>query len=170
MPRLHIIVAGSLIGLSLHNGVSYPVGKVEEVRLYPMTFIEFLRALGKNKLADLLHRKDWAVINLLHTELVELLRQYYFVGGMPAVVSAYVQNKCLQEVRAIQKQIIADYRRDFSKHAPAREVPRINMVWDSIPAQLAKKSLFTEQSGKAVVRLISNSPFSGLKMPDLLTK
>lgn len=140
MPRLHIIVAGSLLGLSLHNGVSYPVGKVEELRLYPMTFIEFLKALGKNKLADLLHSKDWTVINLVHTELVELLRQYYFVGGMPAVVSAYVQNKGLQEVRAIQKQIIADYRRDFSKHAPAREVPRINMVWDSIPAQLAKEN------------------------------
>ena len=140
MPRLHIIVAGSLLGLSLHNGVSYPVGKVEELRLYPMTFIEFLKALEKNKLADLLHSKDWAVINLVHTELVELLRQYYFVGGMPAAVSAYVQNKGLQEVRAIQKQIIADYRRDFSKHAPVREVPRINMVWDSIPAQLAKEN------------------------------
>lgn len=139
-PDIHIIVAGSLLGISLHSGVSYPVGKVEELRLYPMNFIEFLDTMGKAKLASILKEGNWNVINLLETELISLLRQYYYVGGMPAAVLAHVEQKGLQEVRSIQKQIIQDYRRDFSKHAPDREVPRINMVWDSIPAQLAKEN------------------------------
>lgn len=139
-PHIHIIVAGSLLGLSLHSGVSYPVGKVEELRLYPMNFIEFLQAMDKPQLVGLLEKGNWNVIRLLETELIGLLRQYYYVGGMPAAVLAHVQQKGLQEVRTIQKQIIQDYRRDFSKHAPEREVPRINMVWDSIPAQLAKEN------------------------------
>ena len=136
----HVVVAGSLLGLSLHDGVSYPVGKVEELRLYPMTFVEFLQALGKNRLADTLIDANWTVINMLAEEYVRLLRQYYFVGGMPAAVLAFVEQKGLNEVREIQNQILRDYRRDFSKHAPANEVPRINMVWDSIPAQLAKEN------------------------------
>ena len=140
VPDVHIIVAGSLLGLSLHSGVSYPVGKVEELRLYPMNFIEFLDAMDKPQLVKILKDGNWNVINLLESEFISLLRQYYYVGGMPAAVLAYVQQKGLQEVRSIQKQIIQDYRRDFSKHAPEREVPRINMVWDSIPAQLAKEN------------------------------
>lgn len=140
VPDIHIIVAGSLLGLSLHGGVSYPVGKVEELRLYPMNFIEFLDAMDKPQLVNILKAGNWSVINLLESEFISLLRQYYYVGGMPAAVLAYVQQKGLQEVRSIQKQIIQDYRRDFSKHAPEREVPRINMVWDSIPAQLAKEN------------------------------
>lgn len=136
----HVVVAGSLLGLSLYDGVSYPVGKVEELRLYPMTFVEFLQALGKNRLADTLIDANWTVINMLAEEYVRLLRQYYFVGGMPAAVLAFVEQKGLNEVREIQNQILRDYRRDFSKHAPANEVPRINMVWDSIPAQLAKEN------------------------------
>ncbi len=139
-PNIHIIVAGSLLGLSLHNGVSYPVGKVEELHLYPMTFLEFLAAMGKNNMVSVLKSANWPVINLLETELISLLRQYYYVGGMPAAVLAYTEKKGLQEIRNIQKQIINDYRRDFSKHAPAREIPRINMVWDSIPSQLAKEN------------------------------
>lgn len=139
-PDIPIIVAGSLLGLSLHSGVSYPVGKVEELHLYPMTFLEFLEAMGKTQLVDILTAKNWAVIGMLENELIGLLRQYYYVGGMPAAVLAHVEKKGLQEVRRIQQQIITDYRRDFSKHAPAREVPRINMVWDSIPAQLAKEN------------------------------
>ena len=139
-PDIPIVVAGSLLGLSLHSGVSYPVGKVEELHLYPMTFLEFLEAMGKTQLVDILTAKNWAVIGMLENELIGLLRQYYYVGGMPAAVLAHVEKKGLQEVRRIQQQIITDYRRDFSKHAPAREVPRINMVWDSIPAQLAKEN------------------------------
>lgn len=140
MPELHVIVAGSLLGLSLHEGVSYPVGKVEELRLYPMTFLEFLSAMGKTQLVEVLESRNWAVMNMLETELVGLLRQYYYVGGMPAAVLAHVEQRGLKEVRTIQNQVLQDYRRDFSKHAPAREVPRINLVWDSIPAQLAKEN------------------------------
>ena len=139
-PEIDIVVAGSLLGLSIHSGVSYPVGKVEELHLYPMTFLEFLEAMGKTQLVNLLDNKNWAVINMLETELISSLRQYYYVGGMPAAVLAHIEKKGWQEVRRIQLQIITDYRRDFSKHAPAREVPRINMVWDSIPAQLAKEN------------------------------
>ena len=139
-PHVHIIVAGSLLGLSLHGGVSYPVGKVEELRLYPMNFIEFLDAMDKKQLVSILESGNWNVINMLESELTSLLRQYYYVGGMPAAVLAFVQQKGVNEVRSIQQQIIQDYRRDFSKHAPEREVPRINMVWDSIPAQLAKEN------------------------------
>ena len=139
-PDIHVIVAGSLLGLSLHHGVSYPVGKVEELRLYPMTFIEFLNAMGKSRLADIITAKNWDVMTLIEAEYVSLLRQYYYVGGMPAAVLAHVEQRGLKEIREIQQQIITDYRRDFSKHAPEREVPRINMVWDSIPAQLAKEN------------------------------
>lgn len=139
-PNVHVIVAGSLLGLSLHHGVSYPVGKVEELRLYPMTFIEFLNAMGKSRLADIITTKNWDVMALIEAEYISLLRQYYYVGGMPAAVLAHVEQRGLKEIREIQQQIITDYRRDFSKHAPEREVPRINMVWDSIPAQLAKEN------------------------------
>ena len=139
-PDVHVIVAGSLLGLSLHHGVSFPVGKVEELRLYPMTFIEFLNAMGKSRLADIITTKNWDVMALIEAEYISLLRQYYYVGGMPAAVLAHVEQRGLKEIREIQQQIITDYRRDFSKHAPEREVPRINMVWDSIPAQLAKEN------------------------------
>lgn len=139
-PDVHIIVAGSLLGLSLHEGVSYPVGKVEEMRMYPMTFLEFLNAMGKTQLAKVLESGNWNVMDMVGAELTGLLRQYYYVGGMPAAVLAHVEQKGLKEVRTIQKQILRDYRRDFSKHAPAREVPRINLVWDSIPAQLAREN------------------------------
>lgn len=139
-PNVHVIVAGSLLGLSLHHGVSYPVGKVEELRLYPMTFIEFLNAMGKSRLADIITTKNWDVMTLIEAEYISLLRQYYYVGGMPAAVLAHVEHRGLKEIREIQQQIITDYRRDFSKHAPEREEPRINMVWDSIPAQLAKEN------------------------------
>ncbi len=139
-PDVHIIVAGSLLGLSLHEGVSYPVGKVEEMRMYPMTFLEFLNAMGKTQFAKVLESGNWNVMDMVGAELTGLLRQYYYVGGMPAAVLAHVEQKGLKEVRAIQKQILRDYRRDFSKHAPAREVPRINLVWDSIPAQLAREN------------------------------
>lgn len=139
-PDIHIAAAGSLLGVSLHGGVSYPVGKVEELRLYPMTFAEFLDALGKNQMAELISSANWSVINMVASELESLLRQYYYVGGMPAAVLAHAEERGLNEVRRIQQQILTDYRRDFSKHAPAREVPRINMVWDSIPSQLAKEN------------------------------
>lgn len=136
----HVIVAGSLLGLSLHSNVSFPVGKVDMLKMYPMTFMEFLLAMGEERLAELLATGDFSLINTLGERYIHLLRQYYFTGGMPAVVKEYITNQNLQAVRDLQKQILFDYRRDFSKHAPVNQVPRINMVWDSIPSQLAKEN------------------------------
>lgn len=139
-PEYHIAVAGSLLGISLHGNVSFPVGKVDMIRMFPMTFDEFLLALGQESLVELLRLGDYSLIDSLSVKFIDFLRQYYFVGGMPAAVLEYAETGNLQTVRAIQQQILFDYRRDFSKHAPTTEVPRINMVWDSIPSQLAKEN------------------------------
>lgn len=139
-PEYHVVVAGSLLGLSLHSGTSFPVGKVNMLRMFPMTFMEFLMACGEEGMADLLLGDDMALIEVLDMKFKNLLRQYYYTGGMPAAVREFVDTQDLQKVREIQKQILFDYRRDFSKHAPANQVPRINMVWDSIPSQLAKEN------------------------------
>ncbi len=136
----HIAACGSLLGIALHEGVSYPVGQVDEMYLYPMTFGEFLLANGKDKMQEFLAESDWTMINAISSEYIDLLRQYYYVGGMPAAVKAYVEGKGLNAVRTRQKQILDDYNRDFSKHAPARVVPRIRMVWQSIVSQLAKEN------------------------------
>ena len=136
----HIAACGSLLGIALHEGVSYPVGQVDEMYLYPMTFGEFLLANGKDKMQGFLAESDWTMIHALSSEYIDLLRQYYYVGGMPAAVKAYVEGKGLNAVRTQQKQILDDYDRDFSKHAPARVVPRIRMVWQSIVSQLTKEN------------------------------
>lgn len=139
-PEYHIVACGSLLGITLHEGISYPVGKIDELYLYPMTFGEFLLANGKDKMQEFLYECDWTMINAISSEYVDLLRQYYYVGGMPAAVKLYVEGKGLNAVRTIQKQILNDYDRDFSKHAPARVVPRIRMVWQSIVSQLTKEN------------------------------
>lgn len=139
-PEYHIAVAGSLLVISLHGNVSFPVGKVDMLKMFPMTFDEFLMAIGQEQIVELLRSGEKEVIDTLSLRLTDCLRQYYFVGGMPAAVREYSESGNLQTVRAIQRQILFDYRRDFSKHAPDNEVPRINMVWDSIPAQLAKEN------------------------------
>lgn len=139
-PQYYVAVAGSLLGISLHSGVSFPVGKVDMIKLYPMSFDEFLLAAGEAELVRILRSRDYGLIDSLAVRLTDRLRQYYYVGGMPAAVAEFVETRNLQEVRSIQKQILFDYRRDFSKNAPAHEVSRINMVWDSIPAQLAKEN------------------------------
>lgn len=136
----HIVVAGSLLGISLHESVSFPVGKVDMLRLYPMSFCEFLMAMGKEQMAQLLIDQQYATITALRDSYIEFLRQYYFVGGMPEAVKSFAEEKAPNAVRKIQKQILFDYQRDFSKHAPVREVPRINMVWNSIPSQLAREN------------------------------
>lgn len=137
-PEYHIAVAGSLLGISLHNGVSYPVGKVNEINLYPMDFGEFLLANGEAEAYKLLQNRNFDITNLLHDKYVGLLREYYYVGGMPEVVKKYVETKSLNEVRRIQQEILNGYERDFSKHAPKEQVERIRMVWKSIPSQLFK--------------------------------
>ena len=139
-PEYHIAVAGSLLGISLHENVSFPVGKVNVIDVFPMNFGEFLLAKGEKECYNLLQSRDFAVLNLLHNKFIDLLRQYYYVGGMPEVVKKYVESEELKEVRRIQKEILLGYERDFSKHAPKDQVPRIRMVWKSIPSQLFKEN------------------------------
>ena len=139
-PEYHVVVAGSLLGISLHGNSSLPVGKVDMLRMFPLTFEEFLMALGEEQLIKLMKDGETEVIDTLSGRFVDCLRQYYYTGGMPAVVKEYITSGNLQSVRQLQKQILFDYRRDFSKHAPAEQVPRINLVWDSIPAQLAREN------------------------------
>lgn len=139
-PEYHIVVAGSLLGVALHAGVSFPVGKVQTLRLFPMDFEEFLMALGEEQLLKLMHNHDYELMNAFHEKLKDYLRQYYYVGGMPEVVKHYVENKLLNQVRTIQNEILSNYAGDFSKHAPTQEVPRIDMVWQSILGQLSKEN------------------------------
>lgn len=139
-PQYHIAVAGSLLGISLHANVSYPVGKVDEINIYPMSFEEFLLAKGEKEIYKSVVAKDYATTNMVHEKLVELLRQYYYVGGMPEAVQKYIDTGALQAVRRIQNRILSGYDIDFSKHAPADQVQRIRMVWRSIPSQLFKEN------------------------------
>lgn len=137
-PEYHVAVAGSLLGITLHEGTSFPVGKVDMLYMYPMDFEEFLLAMGKEQLVELLRSNSWAALTPLRGMLTELLRQYYFVGGMPEAVKTYVERGDIWEVRSIHSKIIDAYRNDMSKHAPKQQVQRINMVWNSIPSQLAR--------------------------------
>jgi uncharacterized protein len=139
-PEYHIAVAGSMLGISLHENVSYPVGKVNEINIYPMNFDEFLMAKGELEAYKLLRSRDFTTINMLHDKYIDLLRQYYYVGGMPEVVAKYVDTNALKEVRRIQLEILHGYELDFSKHAPKDQVQRIHLVWESIPSQLFKAS------------------------------
>ena len=137
-PEYHIAVAGSLLGLSLHHDVSYPVGKVNEIDIYPMSYGEFLLAKGEKQAYQLIEEHKYDITNLLHEKYVDLLRQYYYVGGMPEAVKKFTETGALQEVRRIQKEILKGYEREFSKHAPKEQIEKIRMVWRSIPSQLFK--------------------------------
>lgn len=137
-PEYHVAVAGSLLGITLHEGTSFPVGKVDMLYMYPMDFEEFLLAMGKEQLVELLRNNSWAALTPLRGMLTELLRQYYFVGGMPEAVKTYVERGDIWEVRSIHSKIIDAYRNDMSKHVSKQQVQRINMVWNSIPSQLAR--------------------------------
>jgi len=139
-PEYNIICAGSLLGIALHEGTSFPVGKVDFLKLYPLTFKEYLLATGKEKYAELLERGDYSLVTAFKQDLIDLLKQYYFIGGMPEAVKAFSENRDFNEVRDIQKRILNAYEQDFSKHAPAEIVPKIRMIWNSIPAQLAKEN------------------------------
>lgn len=139
-PEYCIIAAGSLLGMALHEGTSFPVGKVDFLNLHPMNFREFLIAGGENQLADLLVRQDYGLINSFSARFADLLRKYYYVGGMPEAVKCYFEEDDVFAVREIQKELLRYYENDFSKHAPKEQIPRIRMVWNSIPAQLAKEN------------------------------
>ena len=135
----HVVAAGSLLGISHHQGESYPVGKVNILSLHPMNFEEFLWAKGEDKLADALAHTDWEMLQIMDSKLQELLRQYYFVGGMPEAVLHYTTKGDVNKVRSIQLEILKSYDNDFAKHAGS-ETERIRLVWQSIPAQLAKEN------------------------------
>jgi predicted AAA+ superfamily ATPase len=137
-PQYHIIVAGSLMGISLHSGTSFPVGKVDILHLYPMSFGEFLDARDENDLRQLLEKMDWTQIKIMKSKYINLLREYYFVGGMPEAVLSFCKKGDVAEVREIQNNILLAYDNDISKHAPINEAVKIRAVWNSIPSQLAK--------------------------------
>ena len=139
-PGYQIIAAGSLLGVTIHPDESFPVGKVDFLKLHPMSFHEFLLAMGETGLARILDEKLWDYSPTFAGKFKEFLRYYFFTGGMPEVVFEFSRNRDFQKTRALQQNILSAYRSDFSKHAPKDALPRINMVWDSIPAQLAKEN------------------------------
>ena len=139
-PQYHIICAGSLLGIALHSGTSFPVGKVDFLKLYPLTFREFLMATGQERFVELLSTHDFSMITAFKQTYIDALKQYYFVGGMPEAVLRFSENQDFNEVREVQKRILSAYEQDFSKHAPNEIVPRIRMLWNSIPSQLAKEN------------------------------
>ncbi len=139
-PQYHVIAAGSLLGIELHRGESFPVGKVQFMYLYPMNFIEFTLAMGEKGLAKVLMDKNWDLLNMFAPKYMELLKYYYYVGGMPEAVLSFSKKRNWSEVRTIQKEILDSYQSDMSKHAPSEIVPRITDVWKSIPAQLSKEN------------------------------
>ncbi len=139
-PEYHICVAGSLLGIAMRHGESFPVGKVDMIRMFPMTFDEFLRAKGYDVMAELLLQKNWRNVQGLHTTLIQLLREYYFVGGMPSAVSTFITTNDANAVRKIQKNILTAYSQDMSKHTTASEMKRISQVWITLPSQLSKEN------------------------------
>ena len=139
-PDHAIIAAGSLLGVSLQQGTGFPVGKVDTLDLYPMSFTEFLEALGETQLVEMLNNRDWGLITAFKSKYIDWLRNYYFVGGMPEAVAVFSKQRSYLEVRHVQQRLIRDYERDFSKHAPKEIVPRLSMLWNSVPAQLAKEN------------------------------
>ena len=139
-PQYHIICAGSLLGIALHGGTSFPVGKVDFLKLYPLSFKEFLMATGNERFAELLDKRDYEMITSFKQTYIDALKQYFFIGGMPEAAQSFTENKDFNEVREIQKRILAAYEQDFSKHAPYEIVPKIRMIWNSIPSQLAKEN------------------------------
>ena len=139
-PQYHIVCAGSLLGIALHQGTSFPVGKVDFLKLYPLSFKEFLMATGKERFAELLDNRDFEMATTFKQTYIDSLKHYFFVGGMPEAVQSFAENEDFNEVRKIQKRILSAYEQDFSKHAPDEIVPRLRMLWNSIPSQLAKEN------------------------------
>ncbi|MBR4532042.1 ATP-binding protein [bacterium] len=139
-PEYYIAAAGSLLGIAMHENQSFPVGKVSFLDLYPLSFSEFLVASGMEMLLEAMSRQEWKTLETFHGELMNLLKTYLYVGGMPEVVMKWLETHDYSEVRTIQHEILRSYQADFSKHAPSGQVPRLDMVWESLPAQLAKEN------------------------------
>lgn len=140
IPELHILAAGSLLGVGTKTRASFPVGKVELMHIHPLDFREFLSAIGEPRFESLFESGDWQLLTAFHEKLIEILRSYYIVGGMPEAVQCHINGGTHTEVRRIQEQILMAYERDFSKHAPVEVVPRIRQVWDGFVGQLAKEN------------------------------
>ena len=139
-PEYHIIVAGSLLGVAHHSGTGFPVGKVDFMTLYPLSFFEFLNAIGEEKYRNLIENKNFDLIESFSDRLIYLLKHYYYIGGMPEVVQNYIENKDYNEVRILQNNILNSYIQDFSKHTTATTAERIKALWLSISSQLAKEN------------------------------
>jgi len=139
-PQYHIVAAGSLLGVALHPGTSFTVGKIDFMDLYPLNFIEFLNATGNENLTNLLETKDFKLITRFKGKYIDLLKQYYYIGGMPEVLNRFIETKSYTIVREVQNRLLMAYEQEFSKYAPNEEVPGIRMLWASVPAQLAKEN------------------------------
>ena len=139
-PEHHVCVAGSLLGITLRHGESFPVGKIDIIRMFPMTFTEFLIARGTDLMAEALQKKDWYILTSLHLALVQMLREYYLVGGMPEAVKTYLKTNDPNAVRKVQNKILLAYRNDIAKHTTDEESKRIGIVWNSMPSQLSKEN------------------------------
>lgn len=156
-PEYSIITAGSLLGISVHQGLSFPVGKVDFLAMYPMDFIEFLWACGESRLVDLLRSQDWELITTLKSKFIERLRQYYFVGGMPEAVDTFVKTQNFAQVRQVQNNLLMAYEYDFSKHIhDGKIIPKVRAVWQSLPEQLAKENK----------KFVANQAQSGARLKD----
>lgn len=139
-PQYHVLAAGSALGVGLHEGYSFPVGKVDFLNLYPMTFLEFLQASENNQLVDLIKSRDFDLMTVFKDKLIDLLKHYYFIGGMPEAVFVYQETYDLNQVRDVHRRLIDGYELDFSKHVPNLLLPRVRMAWQSIPAQLSREN------------------------------
>lgn len=156
-PEYSIITAGSLLGISVYQGLSFPVGKVDFLAMYPMDFIEFLWACGESRLVDLLRSQDWQLITTLKSKFIERLRQYYFVGGMPEAVDTFVKTQNFAQVRQVQNNLLMAYEYDFSKHIrDGKIIPKVRAVWQSLPEQLAKENK----------KFVANQAQSGARLKD----
>jgi hypothetical protein len=140
LPEYPIIAAGSLLGVALHKGLSFPVGKVNFMTLYPLSFFEFLDAIGETVKLNYLQQEKLDVLAPFHDDLIALVKKYFFIGGMPEAVNSYAKEKDFNQVRTIQKEILRAYADDFSKHIPTGEQAKLRLVWDSIPSQLSKEN------------------------------
>jgi predicted AAA+ superfamily ATPase len=139
VPNYNIISAGNLLGIAIHGSSSFPVGKVESLHLYPLTFSEFLDAIGELRYKIGLKKEDYRAFNIIEDDLIAKLKLYYFIGGMPKAVLSYVEKHDLNEVRTIQENIIGNYEKDFSKHINTSSIPKVGMIWNNVPLQLAKE-------------------------------
>jgi len=138
-PDYHIIAAGSFLGVMSLEGTGFPVGNVDRLTLYPMTFLEFLKAVD-NRFVEIIRNLEFKHLSVFHDPIIDLLKQYFFTGGMPAAVKCYAGTKDFSDVREIQNTILDSYYADFAKHIPASTITKVRNIWDSVPTQLAKEN------------------------------